>query len=205
MWLTCKHVVPVMRAQGGGGAIVNISSLAAVASAPMLAYKTSKAAVNSLTESLAGGNAKHGIRANAIMPGLMDTPMAIESISAGLGVDKDQLRSQRAATVPLGRRMGTAWDVAYAVLFLASDEANFITGVILARRRRPGQPGRLTVGARPPARPVATATDEPGDPIATARRRRRRRRHPAVGRRLAGRWSPACRRRAQVSRRGWRR
>jgi NAD(P)-dependent dehydrogenase (short-subunit alcohol dehydrogenase family) len=130
MWLTCKHLVPVMREQGSG-AIVNISSLAAVASAPMLAYKTSKAAVNSLTESLAGGNAKHGIRANAIMPGLMDTPMAIESISAGTGVDKDELRSRRAATVPLGRRMGTAWDVAYAVLFLASDEANFITGVIL--------------------------------------------------------------------------
>lgn len=130
MWLTCKHVVPIMREQGSG-AIVNISSLAAVASAPMLAYKTSKAAVNSLTESLAGGNAKHGIRANAIMPGLMDTPMAIESIAAGTGVDKDELRSRRAATVPLGRRMGTAWDVAYAVLFLASDEANFITGVIL--------------------------------------------------------------------------
>jgi NAD(P)-dependent dehydrogenase (short-subunit alcohol dehydrogenase family) len=130
MWLTCKHLVPVMREQGSG-AIVNISSLAAVASAPMLAYKTSKAAVNSLTASLAGGNAKYGIRANAIMPGLMDTPMAIESISAGTGVDKDELRSRRAATVPLGRRMGTAWDVAYAVLFLASDEANFITGVIL--------------------------------------------------------------------------
>jgi NAD(P)-dependent dehydrogenase (short-subunit alcohol dehydrogenase family) len=130
MWLTCKHVVPIMR-ENASGAIVNISSLAAVASAPMLAYKTSKAAVNSLTESLAGGNAKHGIRANAIMPGLMDTPMAIESISAGTGVDKDELRSRRAATVPLGRRMGTAWDVAYAVLFLASDEANYITGVIL--------------------------------------------------------------------------
>ena len=132
MWLTCKHIVPVMRAQGGGGAIVNISSLAAVASAPMLAYKTSKAAVNSLTESLAGSNAKHGIRANAIMPGLMDTPMAIEGIAAGTGVDKDELRSRRAATVPLGKRMGTAWDVAYAVLYLASDEANFVTGVILA-------------------------------------------------------------------------
>ena len=202
MWLTCKHVVPVMRAQGGGGAIVNISSLAAVASAPMLAYKTSKAAVNSLTESLAGGNAKHGIRANAIMPGLMDTPMAIESISAGTGVDKDELRSRRAATVPLGRRMGTAWDVAYAVLFLASDEANFITGVILAGRRRPGQPGRLT---RPIVVPSRPRRDDPVCPCATARRRRRRRRHPAAGRRRAGRWSPVCRRRARASRRGWRR
>lgn len=130
MWLTCKHVIPHLR-ERGGGSIVNISSLAAVASTPMLAYKTSKAAVNSLTESIAGGNAKYGIRANAIMPGLMDTPMAIEGHAAATGVDKDQLRAGRAATVPLRQAMGTAWDVAYAVLFLASDEANFITGVIL--------------------------------------------------------------------------
>jgi len=130
MWLTCKHVVPVMREQGGGS-IVNISSLAAVASTPMFAYKTSKAAVNSITESVAGGNAKYGIRANAIMPGLMDTPMAIEGNAAASGIDKDQIRAARAATVPLRQRMGTAWDVAYAVLFLASDEAGFVTGVIL--------------------------------------------------------------------------
>jgi NAD(P)-dependent dehydrogenase (short-subunit alcohol dehydrogenase family) len=131
MWLTCKHLVPVMRAQGGGGSIVNISSLAAVASAPMLAYKTSKAGVNSLTQSLAGGNAKHGIRVNAIMPGLMDTPMAIVQTSEALGIDADTLRRGRDAAVPLGGKMGTAWDVANAVLFLASDEAGFITGAIL--------------------------------------------------------------------------
>ena len=130
MWLTCKHLLPVMRAQGGG-AIVNISSLAAVAAAPMLAYKTSKAGVNSLTQSLAGGNAKHRIRVNAIMPGFMDTPMAIVQTSAGTGVDADTLRKVRDAAVPLGNKMGTAWDVANAVLFLASDEAGFITGAIL--------------------------------------------------------------------------
>jgi NAD(P)-dependent dehydrogenase (short-subunit alcohol dehydrogenase family) len=130
MWLTCKHVIPVMREQGSGS-IVNISSLAAVASTPMFAYKTSKAAVNSLTESIAGGNATYGIRANAIMPGLMDTPMAIEGNAAASGADKDQIRAARAAAVPLRQRMGTAWDVAYAVLFLASDEADFITGAIL--------------------------------------------------------------------------
>jgi len=131
MWLTCKHVLPVMRAQGGGGSIVNISSLAAVAAAPMLAYKTSKAGVNSLTQSLAGGNAKHRIRVNAIMPGFMDTPMAIVQTSEARGIDVDTLRKVRDAAVPLGAKMGTAWDVAYAVLFLASDEAGFITGAIL--------------------------------------------------------------------------
>jgi len=130
MWLTCKHVLPLMRARRTGS-IVNISSLAAVASAPMLAYKTSKAGVNSLTESLAGANAKHGIRVNAIMPGLMDTPMAMVGVAAATGVDPSDLRRMRDAAVPLGRRMGTAWDVANAVLFLASDEAGFITGAIL--------------------------------------------------------------------------
>lgn len=130
MWLTCKHLLPVMRAQEGG-AIVNISSLAAVASAPMLAYKTSKAGVNSLTQSLAGANAKYGIRVNAVMPGFMDTPMAIVGTAAATGIDPDDLRRMRDAAVPLGRRQGTAWDVANAVLFLASDEAGFVTGAIL--------------------------------------------------------------------------
>jgi NAD(P)-dependent dehydrogenase (short-subunit alcohol dehydrogenase family) len=130
MWLTCKHLLPAMRAHGSG-AIVNISSLAAIAAAPMLAYKTSKAGVNALTQYLAGANAKHGIRVNAVMPGLMDTPMAITSNAAATGLDPEELRRVRDAAVPLGRRMGTAWDVANAVLFLASDEAAFITGAIL--------------------------------------------------------------------------
>jgi NAD(P)-dependent dehydrogenase (short-subunit alcohol dehydrogenase family) len=130
MWLTCKHVLPRMRARATG-AIVNISSLAAVAAAPMLAYKTSKAGVNSLTESLAGANAKHGIRVNAVMPGLMDTPMAIVGMGEATGIAPDDLRRLRDSAVPLGGRMGSAWDVAHAVLFLASEEARFITGAIL--------------------------------------------------------------------------
>src|SRR5690606_21429152 len=78
MWLTCKHVLPVMR-ESGGGAIVNISSTAAIAAAGHLtAYKISKAGVNALTHSIATSNARHGIRCNAIMPGLMDTPMAVD-------------------------------------------------------------------------------------------------------------------------------
>ncbi|MDE0804578.1 MAG: SDR family NAD(P)-dependent oxidoreductase [Acidimicrobiales bacterium] len=130
MYLTCKHALPVMRAQGSG-AIVNISSLAAVASTNMLAYKTSKAGVNALTQSVANGNAKHGIRANAIMPGLMDTPMAVDALADALGVDRSEVADRRDEQVPLGGRQGTAWDVANAALFLASDEASFITGVIL--------------------------------------------------------------------------
>ena len=130
MYLTCKHALPVMRGQGSG-AIVNISSLAAVASTSMLAYKTSKAGVNALTQAVANGNAKHGIRANAIMPGLMDTPMAVDALAEALGVERRQVADARAAQVPLGQRQGTAWDVANAALFLASDEAQFITGVVL--------------------------------------------------------------------------
>jgi NAD(P)-dependent dehydrogenase (short-subunit alcohol dehydrogenase family) len=129
--LPCKHVLPIMRAQGSG-AIINISSIAAVCATPIVAYKASKAGINAYTQSLALGNAKHGIRANVIMPGLMNTPMAIEGISSALGVPKDDLIRARDAQVPLLGKMGTAWDVAHAALFLASDEAGFITGVSLA-------------------------------------------------------------------------
>jgi NAD(P)-dependent dehydrogenase (short-subunit alcohol dehydrogenase family) len=125
-----KAVLPVMREQRSG-AILNISSIAAVCSVGIVAYKTSKAGVNAYTQSLALGNAKYGIRANVIMPGLMDTPMAIEGISKGLGIDKRTLSKQRDAQVPLRGKMGTAWDVAQAALFLVSDEASFITGVML--------------------------------------------------------------------------
>jgi len=130
MWLTIKHALPAMRAQGGG-VIVNISSLAAIAPANIIAYEVSKAGVNKLTTTTAALNARHGIRCNAIMPGLMDTPMAIESIARARGESLDAVRAARAARVPLGGRMGTAWDVAYAALFLASDEAKFITGAII--------------------------------------------------------------------------
>jgi NAD(P)-dependent dehydrogenase (short-subunit alcohol dehydrogenase family) len=130
VFLTCKHVLPVMREQGSG-AIINISSIAAIAAVGMLAYKTSKAGVNALTHSLAMGNARYGIRVNAIMPGLINTPMAIEGIARARGMEKETLIRQRDAQVPLGGKMGTAWDVAYAALFLASDEAKFITGVVL--------------------------------------------------------------------------
>ncbi len=130
MWLTCKHVLPLMREQRSG-AIINLSSAAAVCSVGMVAYKVSKAGVNALTHSLAMGNAKYNIRVNALMPGLMNTPMAIEGISRARRIPKQELIRARDQQVPLGGKMGTAWDTAYAALFLASDEARFITGVVL--------------------------------------------------------------------------
>ncbi len=72
-----------------------------------------------------------GVRVNAVMPGLIDTPMAIEGLSSALGIDQDELRTFRDALVPFGHKQGTAWDVANAVVFLASDRARFITGVVL--------------------------------------------------------------------------
>ena len=88
--------------------------------------------MNALTQNLALTNAKHGVRANAIMPGFIDTPMGVDAPARRLGLDRGRATpSGRAALVPLGRQ-GTAWDVAHAALFLASDEAAFITGVVLA-------------------------------------------------------------------------
>jgi NAD(P)-dependent dehydrogenase (short-subunit alcohol dehydrogenase family) len=128
--LSCQAVLPVMRAQGSGS-IVNISSIAAIAYAPGLtAYKLSKIGMNMLGQQLALSNAKYGIRVNTIMPGLMDTPMAIEGQAKAQNIPKAQLRADRNKRVPLGK-MGSAWDVAHAALFLHSDEAAFITGVAL--------------------------------------------------------------------------
>lgn len=130
MWLTIKAAIPAMREQGGG-AIVNISSLAGIAGGNQVAYEVSKAAVNRLTTSVAQSNAAKGVRCNAIMPGLMDTPMAVAGIAQASGQEQEAVRAARNARVPLGGKMGNAWDTAYAALFLASDEAGFITGAIL--------------------------------------------------------------------------
>jgi NAD(P)-dependent dehydrogenase (short-subunit alcohol dehydrogenase family) len=129
MFLTCKYALPHMRRQKSG-VITNISSGAAVMSVGLLGYKVSKAGVNALTHTIAMGNAKYGIRCNAIMPGLLDTPMAIESHSQAREIDRGALRAERNALVPMGM-MGTAWDTANASVFLASDEARFITAAIL--------------------------------------------------------------------------
>lgn len=130
MWLVTKAALAVMRAQGSG-AIVNVSSLAARAGGIQVAYEVSKAAVNRLTTSTAQSQARYGIRCNAVQPGLMDTPMAVAGIAGASGRSQAEVRAERDARVPLGGKMGTAWDTAYAALFLASDEAKFVTGAIL--------------------------------------------------------------------------
>ena len=109
------------------GVILNISSMAAWKPYPYVAYKTTKAGVVDLTEQLATTNARYGIRANVILPGLMNTPMAIES-RISEETPREQVIADRDRRVPLGGKMGSAWDVANAALFLASDKAGFING-----------------------------------------------------------------------------
>lgn len=129
MAMTIRCALPIMRASRSG-AIVNISSVASLGGWNMLAYEVSKAGVNRLTTSVALSNARYGVRCNAVLPGLMDTPMAISGISRSRGVTEDTLRQERHKRVPLGH-MGTGWDTAHAALFLSSPEAAFITGVLL--------------------------------------------------------------------------
>ncbi len=129
MWLAARHAIPVMREQGSGS-VVNISSMAAKLAYPLVGYKTTKVAMLGLTENLALTNAANGIRVNAILPGLMNTPMAIEA-RVSQGTPRDEVVAKRDRRVPLGRKMGSGWDVAHAALFLHSDEARFITGIAL--------------------------------------------------------------------------
>ncbi len=128
--LACKYAIPIMREQRSG-AIINISSIAAITLYPYVAYKATKAAMIAFTEQVAYQNAEYGIRANVILPGLMNTPMAVDTRARAFNKTRAQMEAERDAKVPLRRKMGTAWDVANAALFLASDEANFITGVTL--------------------------------------------------------------------------
>jgi NAD(P)-dependent dehydrogenase (short-subunit alcohol dehydrogenase family) len=130
MFNTIRHVIPVMENQGGGS-IINISSVAAICSTSMHAYKASKAGVNAFTHSIAMQYADKGIRANVIMPGLINTPMAIEGQSRAQGIAKEDLIRLRDAAVPLKGGQGEGWDIGYAALFLASDEAKHITAVAL--------------------------------------------------------------------------
>jgi len=128
--LAARHVIPIMRAQKCG-AIINISSMAAITTYPYVAYKATKSAMIAFTEQLAYQNAEYGIRANVILPGLMNTPMAVDTRAREFKKSRAEVEAERDSKVPLRRKMGTAWDVANAALFLASDEAGFITGVTL--------------------------------------------------------------------------
>jgi NAD(P)-dependent dehydrogenase (short-subunit alcohol dehydrogenase family) len=128
--MACKHVLPVMRAQRAG-VITMISSVAAWEQYPNVAYKATKAGMIAFTQQIAIQNAEFGVRANVILPGLMDTPMAVDTRARVSGKSRAEVAAGRDARVPLRHKMGTAWDVANAALFLASDEASFITGVAL--------------------------------------------------------------------------
>lgn len=123
MMLTAKHAVPAMRASGGG-AIVNVSSIAALRPRGLTAYSVSKGAVATLTQALAVDHGADGIRANCIMPGPVYTPMVY---AAGMS---NELRERR-REASLLKIEGEGWDIGWAAVFLASDEARYITGVIL--------------------------------------------------------------------------
>lgn len=125
-----RHTLPVMREQGSG-VVVAVSSVAAVVTGGALGYKASKAGMNAMVGQLAVENGPFGIRVNAIMPGLMATPGFFERQARAKGLSLDELRAARDSVVPLRHEMGTAWDVAKAAVFLASDEASYISGAIL--------------------------------------------------------------------------
>lgn len=130
--LACRHAIPIMADQGGG-AIVNVSSASAYWTGhPTIAYPASKAAMVTYTRQIAIQHADKGVRANAILPGLMNTPMAVDRRMEITGRTRADVEGERHAKVPLQQRMGDAWDVANAALFLASDEARFVSGVELA-------------------------------------------------------------------------
>ena len=146
MFLTCKHVIPVMlrqyeesldatgdRRQARGGTIVNIASIAGIRDpgVPYISYNTTKGAVLPFTRSVALQYAGQGIRANSVLPGLMNTPMIVEPLKDSYaGGDVEKMIAIRDAQCPMGY-MGDAWDVAQAALFLASDEARYVTGAEL--------------------------------------------------------------------------
>jgi NAD(P)-dependent dehydrogenase (short-subunit alcohol dehydrogenase family) len=123
MMLAAQAAIPAMAASGGG-AIVNISSIASQRPRGLTPYATSKGAVEALTRGLAADHARDGIRVNCIAPGPVYTPMVYA------GGMRDEVREARRLASPL-KIEGTAWDIAYASLYLASDEARYVTGVVL--------------------------------------------------------------------------
>ena len=133
-YLAMKHVIPVMEGQGGGS-IINISSIASIryTGVPYSTYYATKAAMNHLTRTTAVEYASRKIRVNAILPGLMKTPMVEQSAGLAQSYGEGEVEAMwraRDAQVPMGH-MGDAWDVANAALYLASDEARYVTGIEL--------------------------------------------------------------------------
>lgn len=131
VYLTCNAVLPIMERQGGG-AIVNLSSVAGLRhiGKEQVAYCTTKAAILQFTRVTAVAYAAKNVRLNCVVPGLMDTPLLLRMAEKYAGGDLEGLRARRNAQVPMGR-MGDAWDVAHAALYLASDEARYVTATEL--------------------------------------------------------------------------
>ena len=127
-FLTCKHVLPVME-RHGGGSVINISSIAGLryVGKPQVAYAAGKAALMQLTQTTAVIYASRQIRLNSVVPGLVFTPLVKRLADKYANGDFEGFVAHRHNQVPMGH-MGDAWDVANAVVFLASDEAKYITG-----------------------------------------------------------------------------
>jgi len=129
--MAAQHVEPVMRAQQSG-VLLNVASMSAIeTSSTNVAYRASKAGMIAFTQQFAMRNAEFGVRANAILPGRMDTAMAVDTRSRLSGTSRDQILAERSTLIPLRGPAGTGWDIANAAVFLASDEARFITGASL--------------------------------------------------------------------------
>lgn len=128
--MAAKFVRPIMRAQRSG-VLINVASITAIETlTPLVAYRVSKAGMLTFTQQFAMENAEYGIRANSILPGLMETAMAVDTRMRLSGRSREDIVAERNKRIPLGRG-GLGWDVANAAVFLASDEASFITGVNL--------------------------------------------------------------------------
>lgn len=128
VFLTCKHAVPQMLTQGGG-AIVNVASVAGIryGDRPLIGYQASKAGLIQFSRALAIQHAKDGIRSNCVLPGLMNTPLVTHRVAVDYNEGKvAETIAARDALCPTGK-MGDAWDVAYAALYLASDQAKYVT------------------------------------------------------------------------------
>jgi NAD(P)-dependent dehydrogenase (short-subunit alcohol dehydrogenase family) len=132
VFIACKVILPRMVEQGSG-AVVNVGSIGGLSHLghDHVGYSAGKAGLVQFTRQIAVRYAVHRIRCNTVIPGMIDTPLLEHRVSRQKGrADLDTLRAEARTRVPLGRR-GDAWDVAYAALFLASDEAKYVTGTEL--------------------------------------------------------------------------
>ena len=131
VFLTCRQAIPHMVKQGKGS-VVNISSINGIRTLPALsgAYGASKAGMIALTREIAVEYAPKGVRVNAVLPGMMRTPFVEASLTNAWGGDVEEMMRLRDAMIPIGKQ-GESWDVAHAALFLASDEAKYVTGTTL--------------------------------------------------------------------------